>query len=53
MLPPGQCEAVEMLKLRELSLKEAADTTGMSIGALKVAVHRAIKALRRVLAVET
>jgi RNA polymerase sigma factor (sigma-70 family) len=49
-LPPGQREAVEMLKLRELSLKEASAMSGMSIGALKVAVHRAIKTLRRTLA---
>lgn len=49
-LPPGQREAVEMLKLRELSLKEAAAVSGMSVSALKVAVHRAVKALRRALA---
>jgi RNA polymerase sigma-70 factor (ECF subfamily) len=35
-----------MLKLRELSLKEAAAASGMSISALKVAVHRGIKGLR-------
>jgi len=52
-LPRGQREAVEMLKLRELSLKEAAAASGMSIGALKVAVHRAVKALRRALAAGT
>ena len=45
-LPPAQRWAVKLLKLRELSLKEAAEETGMSIGALKVAGHRAIKALR-------
>ena len=45
-LPPGQRQAIEMLKLKEMSLKEAAAATGMSIGALKVATHRAIKALR-------
>ena len=48
-LPPGQRQAVELLKLRELSLKEASALTGMSIGALKVATHRAIAALRRAL----
>ncbi|WP_445504688.1 sigma-70 family RNA polymerase sigma factor [Microvirga sp. G4-2] len=53
MLPPGQREAIEMLKLRELSLKEAAAASGMSIGALKVAVHRGIRALRRILAAES
>lgn len=45
-LPKGQRAAVEMLKLRELSLKEAAAASGMSINALKVAVHRGMKGLR-------
>ena len=48
-LPPGQREAVELLKLRELSLKEAAAATGSSVGALKVAMHRAMASLRRAL----
>ena len=43
-------QAIELLKLREMSLKEAAATTGMSIAALKVATHRALKALRKLLA---
>jgi RNA polymerase sigma factor (sigma-70 family) len=49
-LPTSQREAVEMLKLREMSLKDAAAASGMSIGALKVAVHRATKTLRASLA---
>ncbi len=48
-LPPGQREAVEMLKLKEMSLKEAAVASGTSIGALKVSVHRAMGALRKAL----
>lgn len=48
-LPRGQREAVTLLKLREMSLKEAAAITGMSIGALKVAVHRAVRTLRTLL----
>ena len=48
-LPPGQREAIEMLKLREMSLKEAAAASGTSIGALKVSVHRAVAALRKAL----
>jgi RNA polymerase sigma-70 factor (ECF subfamily) len=48
-LPPGQRQAVELLKLRELSLKEAAAASGTSTGALKVAAHRGIAALRRAL----
>ena len=49
-LPIGQRQAIELLKLREMSLKEAAATTGMSIAALKVATHRGLKALRKLLA---
>lgn len=49
-LPPGQRLAVELLKLQDLSLKEAAAKSGMTIGALKVAGHRAYKALRAALA---
>ncbi len=45
-LPPGQRQAVELLKLKELSLKEASAASGLSVGALKVAGHRAYKALR-------
>jgi RNA polymerase sigma factor (sigma-70 family) len=48
-LPQAQKQAVELLKLRELSLKEAAGVTGMTVGALKVATHRALKTLRRAL----
>jgi len=48
-LPAAQRTAVEMLKLREMSLKEAAAVSGMSIGALKVATHRAMAALRKTL----
>jgi RNA polymerase sigma factor (sigma-70 family) len=48
-LPPGQRDAIEMLKLREMSLKEAADASGTSIGALKVSVHRAMTALGKAL----
>lgn len=45
-LPPGQRRAVLLLKLRGLSLKEAASESGMSVAALKVASHRGLKALR-------
>jgi len=45
-LPKGQRSAIELLKLREMSLTEASQATGMSISALKVSVHRAIKTLR-------
>ena len=45
-LPPGQREAVEQLALRERSLSEVAELTGRNAGALKVNLHRALKALR-------
>ena len=45
-LPEGQRQAVEQLGLRELSLDEAAALTGRTKGALKVNLHRALKALR-------
>jgi RNA polymerase sigma-70 factor (ECF subfamily) len=45
-LPKGQRMAIEMLKFHEMSLKEASGASGMSVAALKVAAHRATKALR-------
>jgi RNA polymerase sigma-70 factor (ECF subfamily) len=52
-LSPAQRAAIEMLKLREMSLKEAAAARGTSIGALKVSVHRAMATLRRALIKES
>ena len=52
-LPSEQRQAVELLKLREMSLKEAAAATGRSVTALKVATHRAIKSLRAMLQKES
>ena len=46
-LPPGQRRAIQLLKLEEMSLKEAASLSGMSVAALKVATHRALKNLRK------
>ncbi len=46
-LPEGQRQAIELLKLKEMSLKEAAAISGTSVGALKVATHRAMATLRR------
>jgi RNA polymerase sigma-70 factor (ECF subfamily) len=48
-LPAGQRQAIELLKLQDMSLKEAAAATGTSVAALKVATHRAIASLRRIL----
>jgi RNA polymerase sigma factor (sigma-70 family) len=52
-LPPGQRDAIELLKLREMSLKEAAAARGSSIGAIKVSVHRAMATLRKTLIKES
>lgn len=51
-LPEGQRQAVEHLGLREMSLDETAALTGRSKGALKVNLHRALKALRNSLTQE-
>ncbi|TAM35860.1 MAG: sigma-70 family RNA polymerase sigma factor [Burkholderiaceae bacterium] len=48
-LPAGQRDAIRMLKLEEMSLKEAAQASGVSVAALKVATHRALKKLREMI----
>lgn len=48
-LAPMQQQAIRLLKLKEMSLKEAATASGMSVASLKVATHRALKNLRRIL----
>jgi RNA polymerase sigma-70 factor (ECF subfamily) len=48
-LPAGQREAVRLTKIKGLSLKEASAASGMSIAALKVATHRAVRRLRQIL----
>ena len=48
-LPQAQRQAVRLLKMEEMSLQEAAQASGQSVSALKVATHRAIKSLRRML----
>ena len=49
-LPPRQRDAIALLRLQELSLNEAAETSKQTVGSLKVACHRAIGALQRTLA---
>lgn len=49
-LPERQREAILLLRLNELSLNEAAAHSEQSIGSLKVACHRALKALQRAMA---
>jgi RNA polymerase sigma-70 factor (ECF subfamily) len=48
-LTGGERKAIELLKLKEMSLQEAAAASGMSVAALKVAAHRALKRLRKML----
>lgn len=48
-LPSGQRQAIKLLKLEEMTLKEAAAASGMSVAALKVATHRALGTLRKML----
>jgi RNA polymerase sigma-70 factor, ECF subfamily len=46
-LPQAQRTALGIAKLEDLPLAEASARSGMSVGALKVATHRAVKALRK------
>jgi len=46
-LPESQRTALRLAKLQDLPLAEAAARSGLSVGALKVATHRALHSLRR------
>lgn len=46
-LPASQRTALQLTKIEALSLAEASARSGMSMGALKVATHRAVQTLRR------
>lgn len=46
-LPESQRTALRLAKLQDLPLAEASARSGLSVGALKVATHRAMHALRR------
>jgi RNA polymerase sigma-70 factor (ECF subfamily) len=46
-LPESQRIALGLTKLQDLTLQEASARSGMSIGAIKVATHRAMQTLRR------
>lgn len=46
-LSPRQRQAVELLRMQEMSLKEAAAASGRTEASLKVAMHRALTSLRR------
>ena len=49
LLPPGQRQALEQLGMQERSLAEVSASTGRSVGALKVNLHRALKSLRAIM----
>jgi len=51
-LPESQRTALRLAKLEDMPLAEASRRSGLSVGALKVATHRALKTLRRRLGVE-
>jgi RNA polymerase sigma-70 factor, ECF subfamily len=46
-LPQSQRTALQLTKIEQLSLREASQRSGMSVGALKVATHRALQSLRK------
>jgi RNA polymerase sigma-70 factor (ECF subfamily) len=48
-LPESQRQAVELVYVQELSVAEAAERAGVTPGALKVRVHRGLRALRRIM----
>lgn len=48
-LPPLNREAVDLLKIKGLSLEEASARLGVSVGALKVRAHRGYEQLRKLL----
>lgn len=49
-LPAAQREALLLLKVSGLSVKEAAEATGATVGAIKLRAHRAYEAIRERLA---
>ncbi|WP_456776007.1 sigma-70 family RNA polymerase sigma factor [Bradyrhizobium sp. USDA 4369] len=46
-LPPAQQQALRLVKLQEMSLNDASKVSGMSVNALKVNIHRALKNLQK------
>jgi RNA polymerase sigma-70 factor (ECF subfamily) len=52
-LTRGQREAIELVKLQGLSIKEASGLSGRTGSSLKLHVHRALKALRRSMTAKT
>lgn len=44
-LPRGQCEAIELVKIKGLSITEAAERSGQSESLIKVNIHRGLRKL--------
>ncbi len=44
-LPPGQCHAIELVKIKGLTVTEAALRTGQTESLIKVNIHRGLKKL--------
>lgn len=51
-LPDKQRRPIELVKLEGRSVAEAAHATGLSVSAVKVGIHRGLKALAKRLAAE-
>ncbi len=49
-LPPKQRRAIQLVKLQELSVREAAAQTGMSESDVKISIHRGMKRLSALVA---
>lgn len=49
-IPTAQAKVIELVKLQEFSIKEAADQTGHSEASVKVMVHRGLKKLQLIAA---
>jgi RNA polymerase sigma-70 factor (ECF subfamily) len=48
-LPAKQRRAIELVKLEEKSVREAADLTGLTESDIKISIHRGMKALMRLM----
>lgn len=46
-IPAAQADVIRLVKLQQLSLKEASDQTGHSVPSIKVMIHRGMKKLQK------
>jgi RNA polymerase sigma-70 factor (ECF subfamily) len=52
-LNPAQAEVIRLVKLNGASIQEASDATGQSTSLVKVNIHRGLKRLAALLAMQT